>query len=102
MSSPAARLITRSQPAASDRSTRSSISRVRTTVGQWLRAPRGSRAGSASPAPAAPASSAAKGSWKRASGRSDSLARYTATQRAVSETSRMPGVRVPMLSPVLS
>src|SRR5438094_6129446 len=41
--------------------------------------------------PRSPASARANGSWNAASGRSFSRARYTATQRAVSEISRING-----------
>jgi hypothetical protein len=91
VSSPAPRLSTVRAPFAMARSTASSISRVRTISAQPSDSPNGSARRIA--VPRSPAMRRACGSWKRASGRSDSIARYIATQRAVSETSRIePGV----------
>jgi hypothetical protein len=91
VSSPAPRLSTVRAPFAMARSTASSISRVRTISAQPSDSPNGSDRRIA--VPRSPAMRRACGSWKRASGRSDSIARYIATQRAVSETSRIePGV----------
>src|SRR5579884_801091 len=84
-SSPAARLSTVSTPPFRTRSRMiSSKTAVRTIIGQAICRPRGIV--STMPWPFSPASRAANGSRKMASGRSLSMARYTATQRAVSET----------------
>src|SRR5215471_13459238 len=62
----------------------SSMTCVRTIMGQAICAPLGIPLRIASPS--GPASFLAHGSWNKASGRSDSMARYIATHRAVSET----------------
>src|SRR5579863_10060998 len=80
-----------------DARTRSSISLVRIIRGQPLRVCRGANAAMARPR--SPASRSAKGSEKSASGRADSQARYTATQRAVSETLETSGSDICLLQP---
>src|SRR3989442_12977130 len=65
----------------------SSITAVRVIIGHAQRRPCGSELRIFSPA--SPAKRRAYGSWNRASGRSLSIARYMATQRAVSETDEM-------------
>src|ERR1051325_3422443 len=70
--------------AAARRMTMSSITRVLTIIGHAQRRPCGMVARMCSPA--GPASCRAYGSRNRASGRSLSMARYMAHQRAVAET----------------
>src|SRR6266550_1999819 len=85
VSSPAARLITASAPSREIvRMISSSITEVRTIIGHAQVRPLGIALRICPPR--SPASRRAYGSWNSASGRSLSIARYRATQRAVSET----------------
>lgn len=84
VSRPAAKFKTRSQPLAIARAMASSMIFVRATSHQPLRVVRGTVATIARPC--SPASRLARGSLNNASGRADSVARYRAVHRAVSET----------------